>query len=235
MRKRLAAAVALCLTCLLFQRNVMAQDALTKTREQVQRMQSAIRECQERVEEDPRVVRVRREIFPLSTDPNRYAVLASTEMLSEDQKRLLLETLPFLTKCREVRISGERGTPFAQVTASTWNQFDLIYGQLLRGETSIGRANGEAIRIQAEGNAARTKVWTELTAALAPRATSDAGNGNSSGSSSLLPFLMQQQLLRESNDAAAQRNRELIDAVTPRPTQTDCTRDGWGNVRCTTR
>lgn len=53
-----------------------------------------------------------------------------------------------------------------------------------------------------------------------------------------LRMLIQSQQIQRAQDAADERNNKLIDAIKDsgrRPVQTDCTRDGYGNVKCVTK
>jgi hypothetical protein len=53
-----------------------------------------------------------------------------------------------------------------------------------------------------------------------------------------LRLLMQSQQIQRNQDASDERNNKLIDAIKDsgrRPTQTDCVRDGYGNVKCVTK
>lgn len=198
-----------------------------RVKEQIKITNAALRACEQSINDEPLVKRFRAELFPLDSAENKYTVLASSEKLSAEQKKFMLQALPVVTKCRQVRIDGEAGLPTLPITKNYYSQVDSAYGRLLRDEISIGQANFERQKAAQEANVALRKLWDSYQA-------SQSSTGSSS-SSMLLPLLMQQQLMQGAVDAADQRNRELIDAMKPRASQTDCTRDGWGNVRCTTR
>jgi hypothetical protein len=214
------------------------QDYLSRFNAQLKSTRAAVEACVESIKDDPRVIRFRDEFVPHLDGPNRYSLLGSINKLNPEQKNFMQEALPFLTKCRSVHVEGEAGLPVQPITVESYRRLDLIYGRLLRGEITIGEANNEIDKSNEEVWGKYRKRYAELKQQVqqpsVPPSASPGGSSDSD-SSSLLRLMIQQQILQDANSAADTRNRELIDAIKPSPSQTDCTRDGWDNVKCTTR
>jgi hypothetical protein len=112
----------------------------------------------------------------------------------------------------------------------------FVSNLLRNGSTPTDRLFDEVcsyiVRVAAENERDEKRKRTNL----APEQRAQERRGSSeSDNSSLLRLMIQQQMMQDASSAADTRNRELIDATKPQPSQTNCTRDGWGNVRCTTR
>jgi hypothetical protein len=144
-----------------------------------------------------------------------------------------------------------------------FNEFGRFKGEVSVSECKkgsgdirfIGVQNGSYVsNLLRNGSTLTDKLFDEVCSHIMPVATKNERDENrkranmtpeqraqerrgssDSDNSSLLRLMIQQQMMQDSNSAADTRNRELIDAIKPQPSQTNCTRDGWGNVRCNTR
>lgn len=205
-------------------------DYMARYQAQTQTTRKLLQECTAQFKGDPRTIRFENEFIVGDSTQNSYKLLGSNQKINEEQRLFLLEALPLVTSCRNVRLDGEVGLHIRPITVELYRRTDLIFGKLLRREITIGEANSERTQVLADATAAAATAFKNLQ-----EQQRQANNSNSSSSSSLLPLLLQQQMLKDSSSAADTRNQQLIDALKTKPSQTDCTRDGWGNVRCTTR
>jgi hypothetical protein len=224
-RKRTTATL---LASIAFTFNGFAQeDDASRVRTQIEKMNLQIEKCQSTIKTLPEQKRFETEFFPSNNDPNRFKIFGSNQKITEEQKRFLVDALPIITKCRQIRIDGQVGLPSQAVDIEYYAKIDAIYGRLLRGEITIGEANEERGKASLEASAGIQKIRDARKKQPTPT-TSESGN-------SLLPLLIYQQQMRDANDAADRRNKALIEELQSKPSRTDCIRDGWGNVSCRTK
>lgn len=251
---------AVCLTNAFAQANIV--DEYEKLLETLKRTGEKVKTCTESVKKSSEYVRSEKEIFPSDSNPNKYTILGSQASLSTDQRKVLAKFLQLQTKCRQIKIEGEKETPVA-ASLRTYNiKTDVIYGKLLRGELSIGQANSELQQAGDEYLTERKRILKELytvaqkvvddeeraeeakaaatrlaaeRAAIAQSAAARQDAERSANNSALIQMLIMQQRQQNADDAADRRNQQLIESLQPRPTTTECTRDGWGTLRCKTR
>lgn len=209
---------------------IAQDDYLARYQAQTQATKKLLQECVAELKNDPRMIRFENEFMVGDNTQNPYKLLGSNQRLNEEQKSFMIEALPVVTRCRSIRLNGEVGLHIRPITVDFYRRIDLIFGRLLRGELTIGEANSERAKVTADATAAAANAYKNIQEQQRRSMAND-----SSSTSSLLPLLIQQQMLQDSNSAAEVRNQQLIDALKLKPSQTDCTRDGWGNVRCTTR
>jgi hypothetical protein len=252
--------IVLCLTPAFAQTNIVAE--YEKLLESLKDTSEKVKSCGEKLKKSPEYVRAEKEIFPSDLNPNKYAILGSQSNLNADQRKFVVKFLQLQSKCRQVKLEGEKETPLAGSLRAYYTKSDGIYGKLLRGELSIGQTNSELQLAGEEYLTHRKRILKELQitaqkiiddeeraeeakfaatrlaaerAAISQSATARQDAERSSNNSALIQMLMMQQKQQNVEDAADRRNQQLIESLQPRPTTTECIRDGWGTLRCKTR
>jgi len=195
--------------------------------------------CQDEVKKSNLLVKIYEEVFFENDESsNKYAMLANKNKPTNEQIELLKDSMPALTKCRQILISGHQSTPFITSTLRQFNALDAIYIKLLKGEMTIGDANEERVKAEGQRKIDWANTGFELDARLRAMHESEM-QGRRQDAAAMLPYLMQQQQMQQmqQNQQMLQQqqiqNSILQKPVIRTPIQTQCYRNG-NYVNCTT-
>lgn len=230
-------ALAMLLTgCETMQQKPQAQAEFERVSKQISDRYKKIEVCTVEVNKDPNVKKMYEEILAQSEkSPNKYQLMLINEKPTAEQIQILINALPVAKKCRE--IDGLSGLPYKIVDLKRSNALDVLYLKLMRGEITIGNANVEKSKIEAD---ARTN-WEQANNEMNERyreAYNAEMNGRRQAAAAMMPYimqqqqntLMQQQLMYQQQMKNIYNNRQITNPTTT----TNCS--AFGNqINCTTR
>lgn len=220
-----------------------AQFEQSRISQQVKSTFENAKPCIDGIRADPKIQRVWTELLYESEDAaNKYALMTNKEKPTEEQIEYLKQSVPILTKCRQIIVNGLGGTPYLAVILKYNNTIDSIYLRLMRGEVTIGGANEEKSNAVAQQRSDWAKSATELDTRLRAMHNEEM-QGRRQAAAAMLPYFlqqqqnqqMQQQLLYQQQMQSITNNRPILVAPTINPTiTTNCTTIG-NQVNCTSR
>jgi len=212
-----------------------AQFEQERIKSQISSANAKTKACLDDAEKDKNFQRIYEEIFvKTETSPNKFTLLTNSEKPSNEQIEILKQSIPIIINCRRLMIDGLSGTPFQTVKLKSYNMADATYIKLIKGEISIGEANQERLKANAQSAIEWSNTWTDIDNRLRAMHNSEI-EGMRQQAYSILPLLMQQQ----QNEQTRQQNlyQQQIQNIinnTPSTVRTNCTTYG-NQTNCTSR
>jgi hypothetical protein len=235
--KIIVIAVAMFLTgCESMQQKTQAQLEYERVTKQIKDNFEKVNACVVEVNKDPYVKKMYEEILAQNEkSPNKYQLMLSNEKPTAEQINILINALPVATKCRE--IDGLNGLPHKIVDLKRSNALDMLYLKLIRGEVTIGGANVEKSKIEADSATNWEQASNEMNARYIEAYNAEM-TGRRQAAVAMMPYimqqqqntLMQQQLMYQQQIQNIYNNRQITNPTTT----TNCS--AFGNqINCTTR
>lgn len=194
--------------------------------------------CQDEAKKTDLYKRIYEEVFfENDMSANKFTMLANKNKPTNEQIELVKDAMPILTKCRSGVIDGHRGTPFLTVTLKYYNAFDAMFIKLIREEMTIGDANEERVKANAQREIEWATTGNDLDSRLRAMHESEM-SGRRQAAAAMLPYLLQQQqnqqfqqqMLYQQQIQNIMNKRPILNA----PTTTNCSTFG-NQINCTTR
>jgi len=191
-----------------------------------------LRACYGEAKKDTQVQKFYNEIFyELDTSPNKFTIITNKEYINKDQAEALKQTLLIIYKCRQAAIAGLAGLPFQNTSLKYYNAIDLVYIKLLKGEITIGEANEEKQKSEAQ----RRTDWSNDVSEIDNRLRS-MHNSEMEGrrEASMQQQQNQYNLRMQQNMLNQQQMNNIFNDLLRPPIKTNCTTSG-NQTSCSTR
>ena len=213
----------------------MEQEQITSL---LKNTQTSFNSCQEEARKSELYKRVFDEVFfELEDSPNKFTMISNKNKPTTEQIELVKDAMPIITKCRSVVIEGRRNTPFSIVDLKYYNAIDVIFIKLIKGESTIGDANEERVKVIAQHKIDWVNAGNELNSRLRAMHDSEMA-GKRQAAAALMPYLMQQQQNQQQQQQMLyqQQMQSIINnkPILTSPTTTNCSTLG-NQINCTTR
>ena len=230
-------ALAMLLTgCESMQQKTQAQVEYERVSKQISYRFEKMDACIAEVTKDPNVKKMYEEILAQSEkSTNKYQLMLINEKPTAEQIKVLMNALPVAKKCRER--DGLSGLPYKIVDLKRSNALDMLYLKLLRSEITIGNANVEKSKIEADYATNWEQANNEMNARYNEMYNAEM-TGRRQAAAAMMPYimqqqqntLMQQQLMYQQQMQNIYNNRQITNPTTT----TNCS--AFGNqINCTTR
>lgn len=187
----------------------------------------AAESCVDKVDANPEFKIISTEILVDSeSSPNKMVLMTSNAKLSDKQKKILLEYIPIVQKCRVIDDQYQRYFPeIVAIKRGYFSDLDIIYAKLIAREITIGQANRERAariaKVQSDFVTAETNIGKRLEAQHYQEVQAVSAQ-DAQRRAIAAQYLMNQQNI----NAQQQMNN--------RPVNTTCNRFG-NQVNCTTQ
>jgi hypothetical protein len=199
------------------------------------RVNSDTKECFEKIQTNDVVKYVSQNIlYTESAKLNKLTLMSSNKKLTDSQIKSLLDYFAVVQECREITLNGwSQYTQYQTLYKNYFSDLDILYAKLVAKEATIGQTNRE----KSERFSKFNSEWASLnanTGSQFERQHNEEQRGREADLNARRA--MAAQYLNQQRQYQIQPIAPIFNVPQPQnPTNTNCSPDGFGGFRCTTR